>query len=336
MSDNSTEIVQQIRVHFEALLARVQVSSDAPPTAYEMERRLVTDLLELGRLLLQCFFCSQHAALEAVESVEVGGKQLPLHEQKRRSLRSVFGKITFTRGYYYEEKAKPGYHLLDARLNLPTGRTSDLLREWRSLLACYNAYRKTGKTLASILRQQHSVRAIEDDIERDCNLAEAFCDQRPVPEPSSEDSVLVVQADGKGVPLVGQKQGKGRVRLGKGEKSGRKKEAIATAVYTIDPCIRNHQTRQPINLASEMHRPDQHTPPDVQPVGEATNTGKKRKRPSNKWLWATFKGKPAAIALAKKQVSKREGEHITAQNSHRRGGSPLQYQMLKQRHHSDT
>ena len=326
MSDNSVEIVQQIRVQFEALLARVQVSSGEPPTAYEMERHLVTDLLDLGRLLLQCFFCSQHAALEAVESVEIGGKQLPLHGLKRRSLRSVFGKITFMRGYYYAENQ--GYHLLDARLNLTTDGTSDLLREWRSTLACYNAYHKAGKTLYSLIGQQHSARAIEDDVARDCKLAEAFAEQHPVPKPSSEASVLVVQADGKGVPMIGQKKGKERVRLGKGEKSGRKKEAIATAVYTIEPCIRTPE--QVTDSLFKSASPDQeHASPDVRPVGEV-KTDKKRKRPSNKWLWATFKGKPAAIALAKKQVMKREGEHITARVALTDGAAPLQYQMLKQ------
>jgi hypothetical protein len=326
MSDNSVEIVQQIRLQFEALLARVQVNSGEPPSAYAMERRLVTDLLELGRLLLQCFFCSQHTALEAVETVEVGGKQLPLHGLKRRSLRSVFGKITFMRGYYYAENQ--GYHLLDARLNLTTGGASDLLREWRSTLACYNAYHKAGKTLYSLMGQQHSARAIEDDVARDCKLAEAFAEQHPVPDPSSEDSVLVVQADGKGVPLVGQKQGKERVRLGKGEKSGRKKEAIATAVYTIEPCIRTPQ-QVTDSLFKSAPSSQQNAPPDVQPVGEA-NTGKKRKRPSNKWLWATFKGKSAAIALAKKQAIGREGKHVSARVALTDGAAPLQYQVLKQ------
>lgn len=320
MSDNSTEIVQQIRMQFEALLARVQSSTAEPPTAYEMERSLVTDLLELGRLLLQCYFCSQHAALQSVASVELGDKRLPLHGLKQRSVRSVFGKIRFVRGYYYA--VKQGYYLLDARLNLPMGCTSDLLREWRSTLACYNAYHKTDKTLHSIIGQRHSARAIEDDISCDSKLASAFAEQHLPPEPSSEDSVLVIQADGKGVPMVGQKNGAKRVRLGKGEKSGRKKEAIATSVYTLEPCVRTPQqvTESLFKCTSPIKC---NTSPTV-------TTGEKRKRPSNKWLWATFDGKAAAVAFAKKQVTKREGKHITARVALTDGAAPLQNQILKQ------
>ena len=104
MSNNSDEIVQQIRVQFETLLASVQKTTDEPVSAYEMERRLLTDLLELGRLLLLSFFCAQQTALERVARVEVGGNCLPLHGLRQRSVRSVFGKVSFMRGYYYQDK----------------------------------------------------------------------------------------------------------------------------------------------------------------------------------------------------------------------------------------
>ncbi len=46
---------------------------------------------------------------------------------------------------------------------------------------------------------------------------------------------MVVQADGKGVPLVKETEAANKVRLGKGEKRSKKKEAIVTSVYTIEP-----------------------------------------------------------------------------------------------------
>lgn len=355
MPSNSTEIVQQIRLQFESILTRVQDRSGEPPSAYVMERRLVRDLLELGRLLFECFFCSQHSAIETVESVDVGGERLPLHGKKRRSLRSVFGKITFERSYYYQAKLKHGYYLLDARLNLTLGGTSDLLREWHSTIACYTAYHKTGKTLHSILGQRHCTRAIEDDISRDRKLTEAFSEQDRVPEPSLEATILVLQSDGKGVPMttnvngtgvptvassddkkvfditnadgkgapaLAQKKGKERVRLGKGEKSGRKKEAIASAVYTIAPHIR---TPQQVTDSLFKEPPPGH--PNALP---GTSPDKERKRPFDKWLWATFAGKAAATSLAKKQALQREGVHITARVALTDGAASLQNQILKQ------
>jgi hypothetical protein len=138
MSNNSEKIVQQIRSLFEALLVRVRNTTDEPPSAYAMEHHLFADLLELGRLFLQCSYCSQQEALASVETVNVAGNSLPLKGLRSRLVRSVFGKFTIERGYYYAEKQ--GYHLLDARLNMPEDSTTDLLREWQSTLACYDPF----------------------------------------------------------------------------------------------------------------------------------------------------------------------------------------------------
>lgn len=316
MSNNSDKIVQQIRAQFESLLANIQANADAPPSAYAMERRLFTDLLELGRLLLQCFYCSQQAALASVKNVEVGGKCLPLKGLRSRSVRSVFGKFTFERGYYYAEKQ--GYHLLDARLNMPEDSTTDLLREWQSTMACYDPYHKTCKTLSSILGQRPSARTIEDNVEGDCELAEAFFNQQSAPEPSSEAPILVIQADGKGIPMLGEKREGKRVRLGKGEKASRKKEAIATAVYTIAPC-----PRTPEEVTNSLFNTE--SPANQIALPEAAE---KRKGPCNKWLRATLKGKSAAIALARKQVLAREGKHIGARVALTDGALSLQNQVV--------
>ena len=103
MSNNSDKIVQQIRSLFELLLANIQANTDDPPSAYAMERRLFTDLLALGRSMLQCFYCVQQAALSSVETVNVGDKCLPRKGLRLRSVRSVFGKFTIERSYYYAD-----------------------------------------------------------------------------------------------------------------------------------------------------------------------------------------------------------------------------------------
>jgi hypothetical protein len=316
MSNNSDKIVQQIRAQFESLLVNIQASSGEPPSAYAMERRLFTDLLALGRLMLQCFYCSQHAALASVRNVEVGGNSLPLKGLRSRSVRSVFGKFTFERGYYYAEKQ--GYHLLDARLNMPEDSTTDLLREWQSTMACYDPYHKTCKTFSSIFGQRPSARTIEDNVEGDCELAEAFFNQQSAPDPSSEAPILVIQADGKGIPMLGEKREGKRVRLGKGEKASRKKEAIVTAVYTIAPC-----PRTPEEVTDSLFNAEP-------PANQITlpEAAEKRKGPSNKWLRATLKGKSAAIALARKQVLVREGKHISARIALTDGALSLQSQIV--------
>jgi hypothetical protein len=55
------------------------------------------------------------------------------------------------------------------------------------------------------------------------------------PLPVDESEILVIQADGKGVPLILEEAAMAKVRLGKGQKHGQKKESIVTAIYSISP-----------------------------------------------------------------------------------------------------
>jgi hypothetical protein len=52
---------------------------------------------------------------------------------------------------------------------------------------------------------------------------------------SEEGSILVIQGDGKGVPLVRPAPAERKVRQGRGEKRNQKKEAIVTTLYTVAP-----------------------------------------------------------------------------------------------------
>jgi len=320
MATDPQEIVQQIRAQFETLLAFVQETSGEPPCAYQMERHLVSRLLELGRTLLLAFFCAQQRALEGEAHVTVNGKVLARIGVRPRCVRSVFGKMRFVRSYYYADKQ--GYFLLDARLNLPKHSASDLLREWRLKLACCVPYHRSGALLASVLGQKSSVRAIEEDLLHDCDNAKTFYDTLQAPEPVSEASILVVQADGKGVPMLTEEPTQERVRLGKGEKRGHKKEAIATAVYTIAPCVRT-----PEQVTKSLFEPSASANEAPSGASEATT---KRQGPRNKWLWATLTGKAAAVLFAAQQAQKREGEHIASRVALSDGASPLQYHILKQ------
>ncbi len=53
----------------------------------------------------------------------------------------------------------------------------------------------------------------------------------------SSHSRTAYEVDGKGVPMKREKDKEGvkSARLGKGEKRGKEKEAVVTAIYTIEP-----------------------------------------------------------------------------------------------------
>jgi hypothetical protein len=124
-----------------------------------------------------------------------------------------------------------------------------------------------------------------------------------------EGPILVAQADGKGVPMVRRETADLKVRRGKGDKKTRKKEAIATAVYTIEPYARTPQ--DVINALFKKGDP----PPD-------------RPAPHHKQVFASLKGKDPAIKRLAAWAARREGEPIRQRVALTDGAAPLQKHML--------
>lgn len=315
MSTNSPEIVQQIRTEFESLLQSVcAVAQPNTSSAYEAERTLLMRLLALGRMLLQLFFCCQSEQFQQKSIVTPQGDCLPAHSQKARSYWSVFGKVRIVRRYYYQDGQ--GYFPLDAALNLPQNACSDLLREWRQQLGVEEAYHKVGQKLRDILGQTlgFSTRSLTEMIAEDAQEVQAFYAQAPAPLDPPEASILVVQADGKGVPRLTPEPAEAPVRLGKGQKNGRKKEAIVSCVYTLLPWVR---TPQEVVDSLFKTRP--------QPYASARPAG-----PQNKRWWATLEGKEAAIAFTRKQMTPRDTPAIRDRVALTDGSEPLQRQVQTQ------
>lgn len=312
---NSEEIVLQIRDQFDALLQGVcKTGQETAPTAYEVELALFRSLLELGKRLLLLFFVSQAQAQREPKITTPEGQCLPYHSQKRKSYLSVFGKLSFHRSYYYQDKR--GSFPLDTRLNLPPAGGSDLLKEWRQQLAVYDPFHKVGAILARILGQKlaFSSRQLCEQIQHDAQEVEEFYANAPKPPVSPTASILVVQADGKGVPLVKAELTEVKARLGKGEKLAKKKDAIVTCVYTLVPWVRTPQ-----EVVDSFFKKSP-APYATQPV-----TG-----PLNKRWWATLTGKEAALIFTRKQAQAQEGAHITHRVALTDGSESLQRQVQKQ------
>jgi hypothetical protein len=314
MSTNSEEIVQQIRDKFEALLRFASgASTEHTPTAYEFEHTLLRRLLEMGKMLLMLFFTSQSKALRPARITTPEGQSLPYHSQKRKSYLSVFGKVSFQRSYYYQDQ---GYFPLDALLNLPQKGCSDLLREWREQLAVCDPYHKAGGILANILGQKlaFSSRCLAEQIREDSKQVEDYYAKAPPPAPNLSATILVVQADGKGVPMIKPEPEAGKARLGKGEKAARKKEAIVTCVYTMPPFVRTPE--EVVNSFCYKSK----TAYAAKPVAGSQN---------KRW-WATLSGKAAAMKFTRKQVQAQEGTQIQHRVALTDGSDPLQRQVQAQ------
>jgi len=316
MSTNSEQIVQQIRAEFEALLQFVTgLAPSRKVSAYAMERGLLQHLLRLGQMLLQLYFVEAASRCRPDWVQDAKTNPLPYHSQKPRTYLSIFGKVRFARSYYYREGLR-GQCPVDAALNLPVKGGSDLLRQWREQFAVVQAYHEVGPLLESVLGPQaFSTRALQEQIGEDAALVKAFYAQKEPPQPNHQATILVVQADGKGVPMRKQASVTPKARLKKGEKPGQKKEAVVTSVYTIAASVRTPQ-----EVATRFFK--QAT--EQEPIPS------RRPGPHNKQVFATLEGKEAALAFTAHQVHQQEGTHICHRVALTDGSEALQQRVAAQ------
>lgn len=308
---HTEQIVHELHAEFESMLDYVKSSGRA--TADQVERGLFRRLLNLGARLMLLFFAlrSEHAARDTHQKAK--GIVLPYLAERRRQYFSVFGKLAFWRPYFYRPGAG-GASPLDQDLALGDDCYSDLLRELAEYLGVGTTYATVADCFSRLLGLDLSTQAISDMVADDACDVEAFYRQKAAPPAASEASILVIQADGKGVPMVRQPAATRKLRLSKGDKHNRKKEAVVTGVYTIVPRLRT-----PADVIASLFHPTPKIVPAAQP----------RLEPQNKQLWATMAGKDAALGRLAKQAARREGPHIEHRVALTDGAEALQERVQK-------
>jgi len=146
----------------------------------------------------------------------------------------------------------------------------------------------------------------------------AFYEQKPVPPPDVESSILVVQADGKGVPMVRSEPTNQPARRGKGEKCTKKKQAVVTGIYTIQPHLRTPEQV----VKALLH--------DSEGDGKGKSVATfrpQRPAPVGKELRATLDGKDVAFEHLTRRVAQREDKHIQHRVALTDGDDALQRQV---------
>lgn len=288
MSFNPEESIQTLCDDFQTLVDFASDEQDR--SAKAVEAHLFENLLKLGAKLLRLFFESQAARQSKDPLPQPDGPPLRYHSQRRRSYFSVFGKIHFERAYFWIAGAA-GATPLDNELDLPQDCYSPLLGDWACFAVTEQSYGASGALLEHILGVRLPKLALERIVEREAAPVAAFYAQKPPPKLEEEGPILVVQADGKGVPMLAPALA--QARRGKGDKRTKKKEAIVTALYSID-----RYRRTPEQVAAALMRQGEQDQAPARPA------------PQGKYLWATLSGKDAALAQLAEQVQRRDGASI--------------------------
>jgi len=230
------------QVQLDEMVGYVRQAARAGRPIDQVERSLWESLLALGHTLLEGY-------VQGVSPGDLGetlcqkGRELKrLEEPHDRRYVSVFGELTVRR-YVYGSRETHKHEVIptDAILGLPEGDFSLLLQDWDQSFCVQNSYARSRGTVRRILGLAPSVRSLEQMSVSMASEVEAFRASQPAPPAAAEGQIVVLTADGKGVPMrrqAGVDAPAVRGHRTKGQKATKKRMACVGGVYTIDPFIR--------------------------------------------------------------------------------------------------
>jgi hypothetical protein len=215
------------------LLAYVRDAVAQGTPAHDAERAIWQRLLALGHAALAQFFALQGTGDQGDSVTLPDGhtcQRLPqLHSRRYVSL---FGPFTLHRtAYGSREGQKIEFVPLDNRLQLPESVFSYVLQDWDQALCVEQAFSQAQSTIARILNLQVSVASLEHMNVQMAEQVQGFRDNRPQPDPTTEGTLLVTSADGKGIVMRRDADAQApAAHRSKGEKASQKRMAtVGTA-----------------------------------------------------------------------------------------------------------
>jgi hypothetical protein len=240
----------------------------------EVERGLHDRLRGLGLHLLKSFVAAAGNG-DCGPVIQHRGHSLKRSQQLHpKKYHSIFGRLTVNRYVYCSrEKQACEYIFTDEKLGLPAEEQSYVLEDWSQRLTTNQPYQEAKNILQELLGIQISVRALETINQRLAKYVNPYCKSAPPPPPPQEAEILVVSADGKGVPMrQGQEDrlekelGKKKVvrppkvqyqktdkRRSRGGRKSRKQMAYLGVVYSVDSFV-----RRPDQVLDEVQRTEKH------------------------------------------------------------------------------
>jgi Uncharacterised protein family (UPF0236) len=272
-------------------------TSELPFGKFETE--LLARLAVLGCCLLRLFLSARYERLDLQPFLK-DGKYRPGHPYAERTLKAVYGEVTYGRHYLQPRQGGgSGIFPLDIVLGLTWDALSPWVMQWVARLATRMSFKASQMVCKAVLNWAPATETIEQVVLGMGRAAAPFMSQLQAPKNDGE--VLVIEIDGKCPPTataeeLAKRRGKRRpqhekdcpcgcqrhrgrakrqargskTRRKKGDKSKNGKEVIVVVMYTLQ-CGADGLLHGPVN----------------------------------KKLFATFAGVKAAAAWARAEASKR-------------------------------
>src|SRR3954454_14065560 len=188
---------------FDALRDFVQQAAGDGQRIDTVEREVFRQLLGLGHSLLSAFVASQgDGDLGPEVEMPEGHTVRRLPDRHDRRYVSIFGELIIPRAVYgTREGQRIERAPLDERLGLPEGDFSYVLEDWGQRLCLKGSFAEAGQSLEMLLGLRVGSRALERMNQVVAGHARSFQASLEPPPPGEEGPLMVVTADGKGVPM---------------------------------------------------------------------------------------------------------------------------------------
>ncbi len=240
---------QALISQLEDMLNYVEDAYKQRQVAHEVEEGIFRKVLEIGRLAFGLFFKLCGDGDQGERLLLPNGKEVRrLKDLHKRGYFSVFGLFELARAVYgTREKQKIQWVPLDAQLSLPESKFSYLLQDWDQDLAVDGPFAQVNDVIQKILGFRQSVNSLERTNRKMSQSVEVFWDQETAPAADEEGTLMVIQADGKGVVMRPETKAEDQPSVAvphseaqenEEEKGGKKKMALVGAAYTVDTFIR--------------------------------------------------------------------------------------------------
>jgi hypothetical protein len=227
---------------FRDLITFARRAADVGSRIDQVERELMRRLLAVGLNLLQLFIAEQGDGDLGEELPAEDGhtlRRLPeLHDCRYVS---IFGELLISRAVY---GSREGQRIesapLDGRLGLPAGDFSYVLEDWAQRFCLKGSFAEAAESLETLLGLRLGSRTLEHMNQELAGFVVPFRDAVEPPPADEGGPILVVTADGKGVPMrrPARECPRRHHRRTKGEKANKKQMACVGAVYSIEPFVR--------------------------------------------------------------------------------------------------
>jgi Uncharacterised protein family (UPF0236) len=291
--------VETVRLQAKAILEnllRFCESSEMPFARFEKE--LLVRVAVLGCCLLRLFLTARHQRLDLQPFVR-NDKYRRGNNYAERTLKTVYGEVTYGRQYLMSRAGGTGFFPLDVVLGLTRDRLSPWVRQWVARLATRMSFKAAQMVCKAVLNWAPATETIEEVVLGMGREAAPFMKQRP--PPCNDGEVLVIEVDGKCPPIateaeLAKRRGKRKRRHGSG----------------CDCGCQRHRGRAKRQVRGSKKRRKR---------GDKSKNGKEvtvvvmytlqrgqdgqLHGPLNKKLYATFAGRQAAAVWARREATKR-------------------------------